>query len=62
MLGQNKKTKTRHTHKKKYQKIQKIMKKTNNAPPLEGVRVLELEGIGPAPLAAVVMADLGQTL
>lgn len=29
------------------------------APPLEGVRVVELQGLGPAPLAGMLLADLG---
>ena len=27
--------------------------------PLDGVRIVELAGIGPAPFAAMVLADLG---
>jgi len=32
---------------------------TPEPPPLEGVRVLELAGLGPAPFAAMLLADLG---
>ena len=30
--------------------------------PLAGIRILELAGIGPAPLAAMILADMGATV
>lgn len=30
--------------------------------PLEGVRIVELAGIGPAPFCAILLADLGATV
>lgn len=33
-----------------------------SAPPLQGVKVLEIAGLGPAPLAALMLAELGATV
>lgn len=33
--------------------------KNNNNPPLKGVRIVEFAGIGPAPFAAMLLADMG---
>jgi crotonobetainyl-CoA:carnitine CoA-transferase CaiB-like acyl-CoA transferase len=34
----------------------------NRKGPLAGIRIVELEGIGPAPMAAMLLADLGATI
>lgn len=34
----------------------------NNSGPLAGVRILELGGVGPSPMAAMLLADLGATV
>ena len=35
------------------------MPKTRNEPPLSGIRIVELAGLGPGPHAAMMLADLG---
>ena len=35
------------------------MKQTTNSGPLHGLKIIEFEGIGPAPLAGQLLSDLG---
>ena len=35
------------------------MNQVSSAGPLSGVRVLELEGLGPAPFCGMLLADMG---
>ena len=39
--------------------VERLRRRQREMPVLEGIRIVEIEGLGPAPFAAMMLADLG---